>query len=79
MTREEMQREHEIELTTAVDFLAGKGPESDWALVRALIHKAVHFTADKKVGEFCALASLLAEMTVHAHEIMHGKGGGPMH
>jgi hypothetical protein len=41
-------------------------------LVRALIHKAVHFNADRKAGEFCALATFLAEQTGHAHKLLHG-------
>jgi hypothetical protein len=70
-TRDELQKEHEADLASALELLVGRGPESDWALVRALVHKAVHLTAERKAGEFCALATLLAEMTTHAHEVMH--------
>jgi hypothetical protein len=71
MTRDEMQKAHEAALTTALGQLAGKGKDSDWALIRALVHKAVHLAQDRKAGEFCAIATLLAEMTQHAHAVMH--------
>jgi hypothetical protein len=71
MNLEELQKQHEAELTTTIAGLAGKGSESDWALARALVHKAVHLVADGRSQEFCAVATLLAEMIGHAHGIMH--------
>ena len=41
------------------------------ALVRGLIHRAVHLAAERKV-EFCAVASQLGDMVGHAHKLMHG-------
>ena len=70
MTQEELNRAQEKQLSDFLDRLGGT-TESDWALVRSLVHKAVHLTADRKAGEFCALATLLAEMIQHAHEVMH--------
>jgi len=52
MTIEELQKQHEAELTAAVTGLAGKGRDSDFALARALVHKAIHLVADRKAGEF---------------------------
>jgi len=69
---DELQKEHEERLTAAIATLVGRGPESDLALVRALIHRAIHLAADRKAGEFCALATYLAEMTGHAHQLLHG-------
>jgi hypothetical protein len=73
MTQEEAQKAHEQAIAELLDKRTG-APESDWALVRALIHKAVHLAADRKAGEFCAVAILLAEMTQHAHQLMHPAG-----
>ena len=71
-TIDEMQKKHEAKLDEALRSMGGGGRESDWALVRALIHKAVHVNADRKAGEFCAVATFLAEQTVHAHRLLHG-------
>jgi len=86
MSVDELQERHEGELTRALEALAGKGRESDWALVRALVHRAVHLAAERKPAEFCALASYLAEMIGHAHGLLHpadpqaaGHTGGAMH
>ena len=70
-TIEEMQKAHEAKLDELLRSIGGRGRESDWALVRALIHKAVHFNADRKAGEFCSIATFLAEQTGHAHGLMH--------
>jgi len=71
-TIDELQKGHESKLDELLRELAGRGRESDWALVRALIHKAVHFNADRKAGEFCAIATFLADQTGHAHKLLHG-------
>lgn len=68
----ELQKQHEAKLDEVLRELGGRNRESDWALVRALIHKAVHFNADRKAGEFCAIATFLAEQTGHAHKLLHG-------
>lgn len=68
----ELQKAHEGKLDEVLRELGGRGRESDWALVRALIHKAVHFNAEGKAGEFCAIATFLAEQTGHAHKLLHG-------
>ena len=68
---EELQKNHEAKLEELLRTLGGRSRESDWALVRALIHKAVHFNADRKAGEFCAVATFLAEMIGHAHGLLH--------
>jgi hypothetical protein len=66
-----LQKAHEAKLDEVLRAIGGKSRESDWALVRALIHKAVHFNADRKAGEFCAIATFLAEQTGHAHSLLH--------
>lgn len=71
-TVDEMQKKHEAKLDEVLRSIAGRGQDSDWALVRALVHKAVHLNADRKAGEFCALATFLAEQTMHAHRLLHG-------
>jgi hypothetical protein len=65
------QKAHEAALNSLLAERAGKGRDADWALVRALCHRAVHLCAERKAGEFCALATLMAEMIGHAHGIMH--------
>ena len=70
-TIDEMQKQHEAKLDELLRAIGGRNRESDWALVRALIHKAVHFNTDRKAGEFCAIATLLAEQTGHAHNLLH--------
>ena len=69
---DELQKQHEAKVDEVLRAIGGRSPESDWALVRALIHKAVHFNADRKAGEFCAMATFLAEQTGHAHRLLHG-------
>jgi hypothetical protein len=69
---EELQKQHEARLSSLVAELVGRGDESDLALVRALVHRGVHLVAERKSIEFCALATFLAEMITHAHQIMHG-------
>jgi hypothetical protein len=71
MTPEELQKQHEDALGAVIAGLSGKGKASDWALARALIHKAVHLTAERKADEYCAVATFLAEMISHAHGLMH--------
>jgi hypothetical protein len=71
-TVDELQKKHEAKLDEVIRALGGRSQESDWALVRALIHKAIHFNADRKAGEFCAMATFLAEQTGHAHSLLHG-------
>jgi hypothetical protein len=70
-TIDELQKQHAGELARFVGGLSGKGADSDWALVRALVHRAVHLVAERKAGEYCAVATLLAEMISHAHQVMH--------
>ena len=70
-TIDELQKQHEAKLSELLRAIGGRSRESDWALVRALIHKAVHFNADRKAGEFCAIATFLAEQTGHAHSLLH--------
>jgi hypothetical protein len=80
MTIEELQQGHEAALTAVVTGLAGKGKESDFALARALVHKAIHLVAEQKAGEFCAVATFLAEMIGHAHGLLHpGDRSAPAH
>jgi hypothetical protein len=71
MSIEELQNQHEAELATTLAGLSGKSRDSDWALARALVHKAVHLVAERQAAEYCALATLLAEMIGHAHGLMH--------
>jgi hypothetical protein len=71
MTVEELQKRHEDELAPTIAGLSGRGRDSDWALARALVHRAVHLVADRRPQEFCAVATLLAEMIGHAHGLMH--------
>jgi hypothetical protein len=69
---DELQKQHEARLNTLIDELAGAGQQSDLALARALIHRGVHLAVDRRAGEFCGLATFLAEMVGHAHGLMHG-------
>ncbi len=71
---DDLQKQHEAQLTPFVASLAGKSGESDWALARALIHRGIHLVADRKAGEFCAVATFLAEMIGHAHQMLHPGG-----
>ncbi len=71
LTGDELQKAHEEKVATLLATLGGKGGPSDWALARALIHKAVHLVADKKAAEFCGVAVFLAEMLTHCHQLMH--------
>jgi hypothetical protein len=73
MSKQDLAKAHEAAIDRLLQQLSGQGTESDWALVRALVHKAVHLAADRKAGEFCAVATLLAEMTQHAHELLHNR------
>jgi len=72
-TIDELQKQHEARLDALLAEVGGRGRDSDHALVRALVHRAVHLAADRKAAEFCGVATLLAEMTTHAHEVFHGK------
>jgi len=74
MSSAEIQKIHESQLTRIIGDLAGDGADSDWALVRALVHKAVHLAAERKAGEYCKVVSLLTEMINHAHDLMHASG-----
>jgi len=78
MTPAELQTAFENELTPIVNSLAGRGSHDDMALIRALVHKAVHLAADRRV-DYCLIATLLAEMTQHAHQVMHPEGDGHRH
>jgi hypothetical protein len=69
---DELQKEHEARLAALLGDLSGRGIESDWALVRAMIHRAVHLAAERKAAEFCALSTFLAEMIGHTHQLIHG-------
>ena len=71
-TVKELQKQHEAKLDELLRTMGGQSRESNWAMVRALIHKAVHFNVDRKAGEFCALATFLAEQVGHAHGLLHG-------
>jgi hypothetical protein len=69
---DDLQKQMEARLAAAIADLAGDGKESDLALARALIHRGVHVLAEGRAGEFCALATYVAEMLGHAHTLMHG-------
>jgi hypothetical protein len=71
-TVDELQKEHEARIAALLAELAGRGADSNLALVRALIHKGVHLAAEQKAIEFCALATFLGEMIGHAHQLLHG-------
>jgi len=70
-TLDELQQGHEARLTTLLSELRGRGTDSDWALVRALVHRAVHVAAEQRGIAFCGLATFLAEMIGHAHGLQH--------
>ena len=84
-TIDELQKAHESRLDDLLARLAGKGTDSDWALVRALVHRAMHLAAERKAAEYCAIATFLAEMIGHAHGLCHpgdpaaASHGGNMH
>jgi hypothetical protein len=69
---DDLQKQHEARLDAILGELGGRGGDSDLALVRALVHKAVHFAATRKSVQFCALATFLGEMIGHAHQLQHG-------
>jgi hypothetical protein len=69
---DDLQKQHEARLDALLSELGGRGAESDHALVRALVHKAVHFAAARKSVQFCTVATLLGEMIGHAHQLQHG-------
>jgi hypothetical protein len=69
---DDLQKEYEAKLSALLAELAGRGGESDLALVRALIHRGVHLAAERKAIEFCGLATFLGEMIGHAHQLLHG-------
>jgi hypothetical protein len=71
---DELQKEHEERLSTLLAERRGHGTESDLALVRALVHRAMHLAAETKAAEFCALATYLGEMIGHVHQLLHGSG-----
>ncbi|HEX4406193.1 MAG TPA: hypothetical protein VH560_15250 [Polyangia bacterium] len=71
-TLDELQKQHEARLDGVIAELGGHGGESDFALVRALVHKAIHYAATRKTIQFCALATYLGEMIGHAHQLQHG-------
>jgi hypothetical protein len=48
-------------------------PHLRWAIVRGLIHRAVHYATEKPGVEFCALATYLGEQIGHAHKLAHGE------
>ena len=73
---EDLQKQHEARLDAFLRELGPGGQESDMALARALIHRGVHLAIDRRAGEFCALATFLAEMVGHAHGLMHGADPG---
>ena len=73
---DDLQKQHEARLDILIQELVGAGPESDLALARALIHRGVHLAADRRAGEFCALATFLCEMVGHVHGLMHGVDPG---
>jgi hypothetical protein len=54
--------------------LALPGGESlRWHIGRAVLHRAVHFVAERGGAEYCAVATYLAEMIGHAHQLLHGR------
>jgi hypothetical protein len=75
-TLDELQKAHEAALEDLTGRRSGQGTDSDWALVRALIHRAVHLAAERKSAEYCAVATYLAEMIGHAHGLMHASAEG---
>ena len=69
---DELQKDHEVRLSALIAELGGRGADSDLALVRSLVHRAIHLAAVRKAVEFCARATYLAEMVGHAHQLLHG-------
>ena len=55
---------------------ADLGGELRWSIVRALIHRAVHYATERPGVDFCALATYLGEMVGHAHKLAHGDNPG---
>jgi hypothetical protein len=70
------QERLEAELGQTIERLrtdyADLGEELAYTLTRALVHRAVHYSVDSGAVDFCALATLLAEMVGHAHRLAHG-------
>jgi hypothetical protein len=54
-------------------------PQVNWAIVRGLIHRAVHHATEKPGVDFCALATYLGEQIGHAHKLAHGDPKSPKH
>jgi hypothetical protein len=78
MTPAEIQNTFETELTAVTGKLVGRGAEEDWALIRALVHKAVHIAAERR-GDYCAISLLFAEMLQHSHQLMHATSHAHTH
>jgi hypothetical protein len=72
-TIDDIQKQHEARLSALLAELAGRGAESDLALVRALVHRGIHLAAERKALEFCGLATFLGEMIGHAHQLLHSQ------
>jgi hypothetical protein len=70
MSVKDFQQAHEAALSDVMAKFKGQGKDSDWAMIRALVHKAVHTAAEQKY-EFCAMVTLLSEMLTHAHDVFH--------
>ena len=67
------QNQIEEQLTRAIaEIERSVGGDARWLMVRALIHRAVHYATEKPGIEYCALATYLAEMIGHAHKLAHG-------
>jgi hypothetical protein len=54
-------------------------PQLRYAIVRGLIHRAVHYATEKPGVDFCALATYLSEQIGHAHQLAHGDKNSPKH
>ncbi len=69
------QDDLEARITEAVARLEkefAETPHMRWAIVRGLIHRAVHYAVEQPGVDFCALATYLGEQIGHAHKLAHG-------
>ncbi|MSP61727.1 MAG: hypothetical protein EXR72_15615 [Myxococcales bacterium] len=65
------QRVTELTQKLGVEF-KDLGDDLRWSITRALIHRAVHYAAERPGVEYCTLATYLGDMVGHAHRLAHG-------
>ena len=83
---DERQQELDVRVRQLIDEVATDfadlGKFLRWSLAQSLIHRAIHFAAERSEldnVEFCTVATYLGEMISHAHELLHENEPEPPH